>query len=145
MEVVPASVLLKEVLRTVEQIGLSSTVTALQNARGLKELDHDIQFVLDAVAKELGTSVEKILNNHYSKTELRIYSIAFCCFYLINDFNKTTYECGTLFGLHRGTICRRKSAIEEISIKSKGEAKKYFETKNKLNLAIKKYKKENKN
>lgn len=131
--------LLREVLLTVESIGMDQTVMILQGGRGENKMHPHVLFVIDAVGRELETTTEKILNDRYSKTDIRIYSIAFCVYFLMNHFDFSARQCGEIFDLNRATVSKRKSIIENLSPTTKGAGAKYLQAKYRLIKTVRKY------
>src|SRR4051812_1942860 len=94
---------MKEVLKTVEVIGVEKTVVALQNTRaqhGIQLSDPTIQFVFKEVGRLLDISIEEILEGRYSKNECRYYAIGFSAFALSGEFGFSMKQLSKLFGFN---------------------------------------------
>ena len=99
--------LIETFLRSVEDLGVESTIKALQTAQGnaLTLQDKRVEFVLKMVANEFQMPIEEMINS-YSRSTKRKFSIMFGVYYLHGHFGISFGELNMLYKRDKALLCR---------------------------------------
>lgn len=129
--------LINELLESLKDLGVEGVTTVLQNARS-KTLtyDKDVEFTLKMVSNHYKRPMEEFINTR-SRDGRRRNAIAFCVYYLKNDFNYSLGQLQYVFKMDKSWLSRLNAMIKKDG-KRKGSSN--YEVKQKFDLIIKEYK-----
>lgn len=129
--------LINELLESLKDIGVEGVTTVLQNARSktLTLNDANVEFTLKMVSNHYKRPMEEFINTR-SRDGKRRNAIAFCVYYLHNDFKYSFGQLQYVFKMDKSWLSRLNSLIKKDG-KRKNSVN--YEVKNKFDSIIKDY------
>ena len=105
--------LLSEILTCVKHLGVKGVTTLLENARSktLSVVDENVEFVFKMVSNHFLIPIDEIVNSK-SKVVKRRIALAFCIYYLHNNFQYSYRELCTLFKRDKSRLSRLNTMIK---------------------------------
>lgn len=130
--------LINELLESLKDLGVEGVTTILQNARSktLTLNDKNVEFTLKMVSNHYKRPMEDFIKTR-SRDGRRRNAIAFCIYYLHNEFDYSFGQLQYIFGMDKSWLSRLNAMIKNDG-KRKGSAN--YEVKQKFDLIIKDYK-----
>lgn len=106
-------VFFSELLDSVKNLGVKGVTTLLENARSktISAVDGDVEFVFKMVSNHYLIPIDEIVNGR-SKVFKRRVALAFCIYYLHNNFQYSYSEISPLFKRDKSRISRLNSMIK---------------------------------
>jgi chromosomal replication initiation ATPase DnaA len=105
-------VLLDELLDGVKHLGVKGVTTLLQNARSktLSAVDKNVEFVFNMVSNHYLIPIDEIVGR--SKVVKKRIALAFCIYYLHNNFQYSYSEISNLFKRDKSRLSRMNTMIK---------------------------------
>jgi chromosomal replication initiation ATPase DnaA len=105
-------VLLDELLDGVKHLGVKGVTTLLQNARSktLSTVDKNVEFVFNMVSNHYLIPIDEIVGR--SKVVKKRIALAFCIYYLHNNFQYSYSEISNLFKRDKSRLSRMNTMIK---------------------------------
>jgi chromosomal replication initiation ATPase DnaA len=105
-------VLLDELLDGVKHLGVKGVTTLLQNARSktLSVVDKNVEFVFNMVSNHYLIPIDEIVGR--SKVVKKRIALAFCIYYLHNNFQYSYTEISNLFKRDKSRLSRMNTMIK---------------------------------
>jgi chromosomal replication initiation ATPase DnaA len=105
-------VLLDELLDGVKHLGVKGVTTLLQNARSktLSVVDKNVEFVFNMVSNHYLIPIDEIVGR--SKVVKKRIALAFCIYYLHNNFQYSYSEISNLFKRDKSRLSRMNTMIK---------------------------------
>jgi len=105
-------VLLDELLDGVKHLGVKGVTTLLQNARSktLSAVDKNVEFVFNMVSNHYLIPIDEIVGR--SKVVKKRIALAFCIYYLHNNFQYSYTEISNLFKRDKSRLSRMNTMIK---------------------------------
>jgi hypothetical protein len=130
--------LINELLESLKDLGVEGVTTILQNARSktLTLNDKNVEFTLKMVSNHYKRPMEDFIKTR-SRDGRRRNAIAFCIYYLHNEFDYSFGQLQYIFGMDKSWLSRLNAMIKNDG-KRRGSAN--YEVKQKFDLIIKDYK-----
>jgi len=130
--------LINELLESLKDLGVEGVTTVLQNARSktLTLNDKNVEFTLKMVSNHYKRPMEEFIKTR-SRDGRRRNAIAFCIYYLHNEFDYSFGQLQYIFGMDKSWLSRLNTMIKNDG-KRKGSSN--YEVKQKFDLIIKDYK-----
>ncbi len=130
--------LINELLESLKDLGVEGVTTILQNARSktLTLNDKNVEFTLKMVSNHYKRPMEEFIKTR-SRDGRRRNAIAFCIYYLHNEFDYSFGQLQYIFGMDKSWLSRLNAMIKNDD-KPKGSSN--YEVKRKFDLIIKDYK-----
>tara|TARA_R110000868_G_scaffold45623_4_gene151257 strand:- start:246 stop:677 length:432 start_codon:yes stop_codon:yes gene_type:complete len=130
--------LINELLESLKDLGVEGVTTILQNARSktLTLNDKNVEFTLKMVSNHYKRPMEEFIKTR-SRDGRRRNAIAFCIYYLHNEFDYSFGQLQYIFGMDKSWLSRLNAMIKNDG-KRRGSAN--YEVKQKFDLIIKDYK-----
>lgn len=130
-----SSVLLDELITTVEVIGIERTVKTLQDAKSNSLLlnDLNIDFILTSVSDITSVPKDRILHGNDRNDERKI-AVAICVYFIKNEFLYSFSDIKKILNKHESALSRYNTLVESVPSKPKTDFDK------KLDSAVKKMK-----
>jgi len=130
--------LINELLESLKDLGVEGVTTILQNARTktLTLNDKNVEFTLKMVSNHYKRPMEEFIKTR-SRDGRRRNAIAFCIYYLHNEFDYSFGQLQYIFGMDKSWLSRLNAMIKNDG-KRRGSAN--YEVKQKFDLIIKEYK-----
>ena len=130
--------LINELLESLKDLGVEGVTTVLQNARSktLTLNDSNVEFTLKMVSNHYKRPMEEFINTR-SRDGRRRNAIAFCIYYLHNEFHYSFGQLQYVFKMDKSWLSRLNAMIKKDG-KRKGSSN--YEVKQKFDSIIKDYK-----
>ena len=130
--------LISELLESLKDLGVEGVTTVLQNARSktLTLNDENVEFILKMVSNHYKKPMESFINTR-SRDGKRRNAIAFCVYYLHNEFHYSFGQLQYVFKMDKSWLSRLNAMIKKDG-KRKGSSN--YEVKQKFDSIIKDYK-----
>ena len=135
--------LINELLESLKDLGVEGVTTVLQNARSktLTLNDSNVEFTLKMVSNHYKRPMEEFINTR-SRDGRRRNAIAFCIYYLHNEFHYSFGQLQYVFKMDKSWLSRLNSTIKNDG-KRRGNVN--YEVKQKFDSIIKEYKTQKEN
>lgn len=116
----PETDLIKELLKSVEVLGVLGTANVLKLGRGnsITLDDKRVEFVLKMVAQHYDQTIDDIINSHNKSTK-RMLAFRFAVYYLYDSFSLSYKDIGLIFKRHKSMLCRASKEIIEMTNNNK--------------------------
>jgi chromosomal replication initiation ATPase DnaA len=114
------TILLQEILKSIEVLGITETANALKLARSksLTLQDKRIEFVLKMVSSYYNITIEEIINSH-SKSTKRMFALKFAIFYLYEIFHISFGNLKLIFKRDKSLLSRSTKEIKIVFLNDK--------------------------
>ena len=130
--------LVNELLESLKDIGVEGVTTVLRNARSktLTLNDKNVEFTMQMVSNHYKRTMDEFINTR-TRDARRKNAIAFCVYFLHNEFHYSFGQLQYIFKMDKSWLSRLNNKIKKEG-KRKGSVN--FEAKEKFDLIIKEYK-----
>jgi len=111
--------LLSEVFRSVEIMGVQSTVKCLQDARfnSMTLNDKRIEYILKEVSVETGVKIERIINGT-DKTDERKIAVALCVFFIKRELHHSYSDMKKILKKDEAALSRYFTMVKNVDLEN---------------------------
>ena len=108
-------ILLEELLKSVEALGVDGTTNALKVARSksITLEDKRVEFILNMVSAHYNIPIEDIINTHTKSTK-RMLALKFSIYYLYDVFDISFGDLKFVFKRHKSLLSRSAKEIRQL-------------------------------